>query len=58
MTSGTDGHESNLAKRLLEALYEQRGELGAIASELISLLQAAGVSMPDGMRDRSGDFPP
>lgn len=46
------------AQRLLEELYRQRTELGEIANELISLLQAAGVSIPDGPDTRSGDSPP
>jgi hypothetical protein len=45
--------ESNEAQRLLEALYGQRAELGEIAAELISLLEAAGVSVPTGTNDRS-----
>jgi len=50
--------DANQAQRLLEALYRQRTELGEIATELISLLQAAGVSIPDGPQTRAGDSPP
>ena len=50
--------DANQARRLLEALYRQRTELGEIATELISLLQAAGVSIPDGPQTRAGDSPP
>ena len=46
------------AKRLLEELYRQRTELGEIATELISLLQAAGVSTTDGPDNRNVDSPP
>lgn len=62
MTSRAGGNpdDANLsqAQRLLEELYRQRAELGEIANELISLLQAAGVSVPEGMDGRSGDSPP
>jgi hypothetical protein len=50
---GDDG--PNQAQRLLEELYRQRAELGEIAAELISLLQAAGVSVPDDTAERSPD---
>jgi hypothetical protein len=50
--------DANQVQRLLEALYRQRTELGEIATELISLLQAAGVSIPDGPQTRAGDSPP
>lgn len=50
--------DANQAQRLLEALYRQRTELGEIATELISLLQAAGVSIPDGPQTGAGDSPP
>lgn len=46
------------AKRLLDELYRQRTELGEIATELISLLQAAGVGTTDGPDNRSVDSPP
>ena len=39
--------EPDQLQRLLEALYRQRAELGEVAAELISLLEAAGVSIPD-----------
>lgn len=39
--------EPDQLQRLLEALYGQRAELGDVAAELISLLEAAGVSIPD-----------
>lgn len=43
------------AQRLLEELYRQRTELGEIAGELISLLQAAGINrIPDRTPDRDG----
>jgi hypothetical protein len=54
----TNDRDANQAQRLLEALYRQRVELGEIAIELISLLQAAGVSIPDGPQTRAGDSPP
>jgi len=53
-----NGRTANQAQRLLEALYRQRSELGDIATELISLLQAAGVSIPDGPQTRPGDSSP
>jgi len=49
--------ESNQARRLLVALYDQRTELGEVANELISLLTAAGVGMPT-RADRSGGSSP
>jgi len=48
----------NQAQRLLEELYRQRTELGEIATELISLLEAAGVSTTDGSDILSVDIPP
>jgi len=48
----------NAARQLLEALYRQRTELGDIANDLISLLQAAGVSIPDGSGGPTGGSPP
>jgi len=54
--SVNDGHEQ--AQRLLEELYRQRTELGEIATELISLLKAAGVSTTDGPDNRNVDSSP
>ncbi len=48
----------NPEQRLLEELYRQRAELGVIAAELISLLEAAGVSSPNGPDNRVLDSPP
>jgi hypothetical protein len=48
----------NPEQRLLEELYRQRTELGEIAAELISLLEAAGVSTTNGPDSRSVDSPP
>ena len=48
----------NTPRQLLEALYRQRTELGDIANDLISLLQAAGVSIPNGSDDPFGGSPP
>lgn len=48
----------NQAQRLLDELYRQRTELGEIAAELISLLEAAGVSTTDGPDNRAVDSPP
>jgi hypothetical protein len=48
----------DLAQRLLAALYAQKTELGEVATELISLLTAAGVSLPAGTVSRSGSSPP
>jgi hypothetical protein len=48
----------NQAQRLLEELYCQRTELGEIAAELISLLEAAGVSATDGPDNHSVGSPP
>ena len=53
-----DNEDLDSAKRLLEELYRQRTELGEIATELISLLQAAGVSTTDGPDNRNVDSPP
>lgn len=39
--------EPDQLQRLLEALYGQRAELGDVAAELIALLEAAGVNIPD-----------
>jgi hypothetical protein len=50
--------DADQAQRLLAELYRQQTELGAIATELISLLQAAGVSVPDGPQTRAGDSSP
>ena len=60
MTAESDGNvadntDANQAELLLKALCRERAELGEIASELISLLQAAGVHVPD---DSGGDDPP
>lgn len=48
MTSGAGGGNASEAERLLEALKRQREELGEIAAELITLLEAAGVNRPRG----------
>lgn len=48
MTSGSGDDNATQAQRLLEALIRQREELGEIAAELISLLEAAGVNSPRG----------
>lgn len=48
----------NQAQRLLDELYRQRTELGEIAAELITLLEAAGVSTTDGPDNRPVDIPP
>ena len=53
-----DNENLDSAKRLLEELYRQRTELGEIATELISLLQAAGVGATDGPDNRNVDSPP
>jgi|GEM_PF-2245053 hypothetical protein len=63
MTSDVSGGSSddadlNQAQRLLEELYRQRTELGEIAAELITLLEAAGVSTTDGPDNRAVDSPP
>ncbi len=50
--------ELNQAQRLLDELYRQRTELGEIAAELISLLEAAGVSTTDGLDNHSVDSSP
>jgi hypothetical protein len=55
---GTDNADLNQAQRLLEELYRQRTELGEIAAELISLLEAAGVSTTDGPDNQAVDSPP
>jgi hypothetical protein len=57
MKAGNDS-APNTARQLLEALYRQRTELGDIANDLISLLQAAGVSIPYGSDDPYGGSPP
>jgi len=54
----TDDADLNQAQRLLEELYRQRTELGEIAAELISLLEAAGVSATDGPDNHSVGSPP
>ena len=48
----------NQAQRLLDELYRQRTELGEIAAELISLLEAAGVGSTDGPDNRAVDSSP
>ena len=53
-----DHNDLEPAQRLLEELYRQRTELGEIATELISLLKAAGVSTTDGPDNRNVDSPP
>lgn len=53
-----DNEELDSARRLLDELYRQRTELGEIATELISLLHAAGVSTTDGPDNRNVDSPP
>jgi hypothetical protein len=55
---GADGTDLNQAQRLLEELYRQRTELGEIAAELISLLEAAGVSTTDGPDSQAVDNSP
>jgi hypothetical protein len=55
---GTDDADLNQAQRLLEELYRQRTELGEIAAELISLLEAAGVSTTDGPDNHAVDSSP
>jgi len=55
---GTGDADLNQAQRLLDELYRQRTELGEIAAELITLLEAAGVSTTDGPDNRSVDSPP
>jgi hypothetical protein len=54
----SDNTDLNQAQRLLEELYCQRTELGEIAAELISLLEAAGVSTTDGPDNHSVGSPP
>jgi hypothetical protein len=53
-----DDADLTQAQRLLDELYRQRTELGEIAAELISLLEAAGVSTTDGPDNRAVDSPP
>ena len=57
---GAKPHDDGLnpEQRLLDELYRQRTELGEIAAELISLLEAAGVSSANGPDSRSVDSPP
>ncbi len=57
---GAKPHDDSLnpEQRLLDELYRQRTELGEIAAELISLLEAAGVSSTSGPDSRSVDSPP
>jgi hypothetical protein len=57
---GAKPHDDGLnpEQRLLDELYRQRTELGEIAAELISLLEAAGVSSTNGLDNRSVDSPP
>ncbi len=54
----SDDGDLNQAQRLLDELYRQRTELGEIAAELISLLEAAGVGTTDGPDNRAVDSPP
>ena len=54
----TNDSDLSQAQRLLEELYCQRTELGEIAAELISLLEAAGVSTTDGLDNHSVGSPP
>jgi len=54
MATDHDGIETNQVQRLLDALYAQQSELGDIATELISLLQAAGRDSPEDRQRRSG----
>lgn len=56
MNSGPGDDNATQAQRLLDALIRQREELGEIAAELISLLEAAGVNSP--ANSRSGDADP
>ena len=58
MTSGSGDDNATQAQRLLEALIQQREELGEIAAELISMLEAAGVSSPADLPDRARDPAP
>ena len=58
MTAGSGDDNATQAQRLLEALIRQREELGEIAAELISLLEAAGVNSPTDPRDRDTDPSP
>jgi hypothetical protein len=58
MTSNAGDDNATQAQRLLEALIRQREELGEIAAELISLLEAAGVNSPNDARDRGTDTSP
>ena len=57
---GGNSNDADLSQeqRLLEELYRQRTELGEIAAELISLLEAAGVSTTDGPDNHSVGSPP
>lgn len=57
-SGGVENPDLNQAQRLLGELYRQRTELGEIAADLISLLEAAGVSTTDGSEDRATDSPP
>jgi hypothetical protein len=57
-SGGTDDANLNQAQRLLEELYRQRTELGEIAAELITLLEAAGVSTTDGPDNHAVDSSP
>ncbi len=53
-----DNDGPNPERRLLQELYRQRTELGEIAAELISLLEAAGVSTTNGPDNRTWTVPP
>lgn len=57
---GARPHDGSLnpEQRLLDELYRQRTELGEIAADLISLLEAAGVSATSGPDSRGVDSPP
>ena len=57
-SAGLSDGDLNQAQRLLDELYRQRTELGEIAAELISLLEAAGVGTTDGPDNRAVDSPP
>jgi hypothetical protein len=49
---GAFQEQARQMRRLLQELYRQRKELGDIATELISLLEAAGVRTTDGPDNR------
>jgi hypothetical protein len=50
--------ETNQARQLLAALYDQRTELGDVANDLISLFTAAGLRRLEPADDRSAGIPP